>query len=189
MVEDHVETGMPSSSEWVHFRPKMMNTRMYGPLAADPTKRLIEVLAPGINLYAYDDKFVVLNMTEATVLYLMDFRSSVNAEQRIISNIRLWRNKSQIFTHNLGSKLFFDFLLPLADIVEIDGYAHSYGKSFWELRISEAMHRKYAIYIQDLSTGVRRAMTDYDELYELGTKWWDDGSNEVAVKLSIAKPA
>ena len=121
MVEDCVESGMPSSSEWVDFRPKMMNDLMFGPLSADPTKRLIEVLAPGINLYAYDDKFAVLNMTQATVLYLVEFKCSVKDDLRTISNIRLWRNKSQSFTNNLGSKLFFDFMLPLTDIVEIDG--------------------------------------------------------------------
>lgn len=185
MTEAPGERESPPSQEWVHFRPTQMNRDMFFSLSMDKAKRLIEVLAPEIHLYACDDKLVVLDLAQKTVLYLLEFKSDVQDDLKVISGVRVWRNKSSKFTYGLASKLFFDFLFPLADKVVIDGYDHSYGKSFWELRIAEAMTRGLPVVVYGASEGVGRRLKNYDEFYDLGNSWWGVGGRPQVVRLAI----
>lgn len=175
----------PQNVEWVGFHPKRLNLEMYAKLAQDKRKKLIDVLAPDVNLYAFPDKFAALNEDEKNILYLVQFKIANFFGHKSVSQIQVWRNKGVPLTEGIAKKIFFDFLFPLADCVVTDRQQTIYGRAFWELRIAEALAKNFPVYLCDQNTGEKKRVADYDEFLELGDSWWGDEHKYQAKKIAI----
>jgi hypothetical protein len=135
--------------EWVHFKPREMNEKMYAVLSTDSRAQLVSVLGDNLLLYRLPDAFFVLDVSKRSILYLMQFAEEVILEKRVASKLRLWRNAGEIRSQDLGEQIFYEHLLPRTDCVVSDPQVTSYGHSFWELRIIKAFQLGYAVYLLD----------------------------------------
>lgn len=178
-------TAAPQNVDWVGYKPRQMNLEMYSKLAGDKRKKRVDSLTQDIHLYSFPDKFAVLDEENKEVLYLVQFKISVFFGHKSISQIQVWRNKGIPLTEGLAKKIFFDFLFPMAECIVTDRQQTSYGRSFWELRIAEAMSRKFPVYLCDQNTNTKKKLGSYNEFNDLADSWWGDDPKYQARKIAV----
>jgi len=178
-------TAAPQNVDWVGYKPKQMNIEMYRKLASDKRKKHLDSLTKDIHLYAFPDKFAVLDEKKHEVLYLVQFKIAVFFGRKSISQIQVWRNMGNPLTEGLAKKIFFDFLFPKAECVVTDKQQTSYGRTFWELRIADAIARNLPVYLCDQNTRTKKRLNSYDDFTDLADGWWGDDPKFQAKKIAI----
>lgn len=175
----------PQNVSWEGYKPKQMNAAMYVKLMSDKRKKLLTQLADNTDLYSLPDKIVALNEKSQKVIYLVQFVKKMVFGKRAITQVKVWRDKTETITKGLAERIFFEFLLPQADCIVSDSQQTDYGRSFWELRIFDAFSRGLSVYLIDQNKRTKQRMQSPDEFLELADQWWGDDPKFQAKKIAI----
>jgi hypothetical protein len=146
-------------------------------------------LARILNLYSLPDKIVALNEESEKVIYLVQFITKMVFGKRAITQVKVWRDKTETITKGLAEQIFFEFLLPQADCIVSDGQQTDYGRSFWELRIYDAFSRGLPVYLIDQNKRTKQRLQTPDEFLEMADQWWGDDPKFQAKKSPSVTPS
>jgi hypothetical protein len=175
----------PQNVVWTGYKPKEMNEKMYGILFKDKRNKIIETLADDIHLYSYPDKYAVLDLKNSRVVYLVQYVKKRLFGKMGITQVQVWRNKLVGLTKGLAERLFFTYLLPMADCVVTDRHQTIYGRSFWELRIVEAFERGLPVYLLDQNEHTQALLASVEDFDRLADTWWGDDPKFQGRKIAI----
>lgn len=67
-----------------------------------------------------------------------------------ITQVAVWRDKLSPLSQGVASKIFWEFLLPITDVLMTDAMQSDDGKTFWINRIGEAFKHGLRVYYLSL---------------------------------------
>ncbi len=103
-------------------------------------------------LYELPNGYTLIHNDTKKIVYDMRFEYNYYKflNQKMVSQVRVWRDIGSPDSKNVAEKIFFEYLLPAHKVVATDTEQTSYGKRFWDLRIAEAFYKGYKVYYIDV---------------------------------------
>jgi hypothetical protein len=175
----------PQNVEWVGYKPKDMNLKMYADMAKDKRKKEVEKLGDEIYLYSLPDKYVALDLKNQRIVYLVQFTKKKVFGKTGITQVQVWRDRTVGVTEGLAKKLFFDYLFPQADCIVTDKQQTQYGRAFCESRIYEAFGKGLPIYLLDQNAKTQTLLETSYDFDDLSDTWWGDDPRYQGRKIAV----
>jgi len=175
----------PQNVEWTAYKPKEMNLKMYADMVKDKRKKIIEELGEEIYLYSLPDKYVVLDLKNQKIVYLVQYVKKKIFGKTGITQIQVWRDRTVAATKGIAEKIFFNTLFPQADCIVTDKQQTSYGRAFWETRIYEAFGKNLPIYLLDQNAKTQTLLETSYDFDDLADTWWGEDSKYQGRKIAI----
>lgn len=171
--------------EWIGYKPKEMNLKMYADLAKDKGKKEVEKLGDEIYLYSLPDKYVALDLKNQKVVYLVQYTKKKIFGKNGITQVQVWRDRTVIATIGIAAKLFFAYLFPQADCIVTDKQQTQYGRAFWGSRIYESFGKELPIYLLDQNTKTQTLLETSYDFDDLADTWHGDDPKYQGRKIAI----
>ena len=154
----------------------------------DSRKQAVESIGD-YTLYELPSGYSLIHNDTKRVIYDMRFEYNYYKflNQKIVSQVRVWRDRKTSASKNIAEKIFFEYLLPVHKVVATDKEQSLYGKSFWELRISEAFEKGYNVYYIDVMKPRKLIRIESDNDFEANYKSaWGFGEKYQTRKIVIS---
>lgn len=175
----------PQNVDWVGYKPKDMNIKMYAGLASDKRKKEIEKLGDEVYLYSLPDKYVALDLANQKIVYLVQYTKKKIFGKNGITQVQVWRDRTVSITEGLAKKIFFGYLFPQADCIVTDRQQTQYGRAFWESRIYESFGKGLPIYLLDQNAKAQTYLASSYDFDDLANTWWGDVPKYQGRKIAI----
>jgi hypothetical protein len=136
------------------------------------SKKLIENFEEGVNLWEFSSEYAILDDNKKKILYYVQYKLDNILKISSITQIKVWRRLG--FPYNsrkersLASDIFFNHLLPKADMVVTDKLQTPQGKHFWADRIGDAFRKGLNVYAIDQN---RKTITKMNDLNDTQKYW------------------
>ena len=155
----------PKEVDWNGYASAKKNEDHYSILKSCNSK-IIETLSSGETLHLSESRFFLLNEKNRKVIYSVTFkRNRLNLDNKpieTVSQIRVWRDRTEISTKDIASKIFFEHLLPSSELIVSDGTHTEAGKIFWELRITDAFAKGLAVCVVNMNKKETTILADIE---------------------------
>jgi len=175
----------PQNVEWTGYKPKEMNLKMYADMAKDKRKKILEEWNEEVFLYSLPDKYVVLDLKNQKIVYLVQYVKKKIFGKSGITQVQVWRDRTVVTTKGLAERIFFNYLFPQADCIVTDKQQTSYGRAFWESRIYEAFGKNLPVYLLDQNAKTQTYLESSYEFDDLANTWWGDDPKYQGRKIAI----
>lgn len=168
------------------------NVAMFSKLMKKQNKKLLETINEKYELYMSDRHIWAITLDENAenrLLYFVNFEFDRVNSLKIVSQLKLWRGStdSEFLRVGMAGRVFFQYIMPLADGIASDNMQTSPGQKFWEDRVGEAFQKGYNVYIADESRKTFTKLLNFQEFNSNIHNIWGDKSSFKYVRLVITE--
>ena len=177
-----VSTSMPELIPDTEFDLDVPETRL------DMLKKLMDKSSAkkvgefkGMSLYKTGDDqqsgyWFLINSAGDDLAYVCKFvtlgASSLHFKSKVVTQVAVWRNLDIYLTRKFPTYIFFNMLLPKYGVVMTDSQQTRAGRTFWQARIGDAIHKNLYVYTFDQNTRELQRLHNTDDLDNAAPYIW-----------------
>ena len=179
------------------FTDDKVNHKRYLDFSKRKSKKLVHAFSPDVGLYRFSEHYIVLNDTEQSIVYFMQFKVRRILGRKLVTQVILWndrlmdKEKFNINGQSIAVYVFFECLMGEADGVGIatDSMQTPDGRRFWEGRVARAFSRGLHVYLIDQNTHTEVEIHDAKEFKAKTHSTWSEVSSSMAKRIVISLKA
>lgn len=188
-------TASPETINDTEFRLDQIdiNRTKFRELMKDKRKAELYDLDKGLYLYEYPSEFALLDTNNQNILYYMQYQRSRILKISAITQIKVWASTSRpdvtesFKGTTLTGYIFFEHLLPKADLIVTDRMQTQAGRRFWEKRIASAFSKGLNVYGIEQNNKALKKFNSYEEVIkDYKSFFYGDDHKYQARKLGIS---
>lgn len=179
--------GMSTEAARQRKLSKLMSSPKLKELALDyPRCKLFNVV--GDKDLAYNYVFSIDNQSQEMGYFIeyVTYKVGNNLGTEAVTQVGLWRNKRLISSNNLGTFIFFNYLLPHFNTIMSDTLQTESGMRFWHSRMEEAITKGLYCYGYDRMSNELTAITE-DNYNWATTHYWGKEDDYETKLILISK--
>jgi len=176
----------PQSVTWTGMDDFGENREVYESLMKDSRKKVVAILPGDVTLYSAHNKMFIVDEDSEEVIYFVKYVRRTLYGKRSITQLQVWRRQTDARTETVSKTVFFDHLLPTADVIVTDQQQTKDG-AFWLNRIAKAFALGYTVYAIDRVSNEIRILHNRKDFEAARASWYGEKAHYKARVFAIAK--